>query len=96
MSLCEKKLITTEDLGAARQLVHDAFVEKGYIEPRPGGIRVRKFEAFRQGDGTAARRYGDCGLGLAIASQLTRLMAGRIWLDKRTGQGSTVHFTLPL
>ena len=41
-----RRAVSLEDLAAAYQLVHDAFVEKGYISPRPGGIRVRKFETL--------------------------------------------------
>jgi len=35
---------TVEDLRGAYKLVHDSFVHKGYIRPRPSGIRLRPYE----------------------------------------------------
>ncbi len=37
---------TVEDLLAAYRLVHDIFVEQGYIRPDPTGVRIRPFEAL--------------------------------------------------
>jgi signal transduction histidine kinase len=54
------------------------------------------FDEFRQQDGSATRRFGGSGLGLALARQLARLLGGDVTLSSETGKGSTFVVDLPL
>ena len=53
------------------------------------------FEAFRQVDSTATRKYGGFGLGLSIVKQLTELMDGQVQVTSKVGEGSVFTVTLP-
>jgi signal transduction histidine kinase/NO-binding membrane sensor protein with MHYT domain len=53
------------------------------------------FEAFSQGDGSIARRYGGVGVGLALTSRLITLMGGSLELETAEGQGSTFTLITP-
>ena len=54
------------------------------------------FDEFRQEDGSATRRFGGSGLGLALARQLARLLGGDVVLSSPSGKGSTFVVDLPL
>jgi CheY-like chemotaxis protein len=62
----------------------------------PPEVQERIFDAFYQVAGGYIRKVGGTGMGLAITSRLTALMAGTIELISTPGQGSIFTVTLPL
>jgi CheY-like chemotaxis protein/HPt (histidine-containing phosphotransfer) domain-containing protein len=51
------------------------------------------FSAFKQVDAKTTNQYGGTGLGLAVSSQLVRLMGGELTVSSEPGQGSRFEFT---
>jgi signal transduction histidine kinase len=53
------------------------------------------FERFYQVDGTARRRYGGVGLGLALVKEIVEAHQGRVGISSELGRGTTIWFWLP-
>ncbi|MDH5508294.1 MAG: GAF domain-containing protein, partial [Anaerolineae bacterium] len=72
------------------------------IEVSDTGIGIPKdqlervFERFYQVDGSASRRYGGTGLGLALVKEIVELHSGEISVKSQANKGSTFRVKLPL
>ena len=68
-----------------------ANVEVTVKDHGPGMPESGAASAMTNGNGAAAT-----GLGLPIAREIVRMHGGRIWFVSKAGQGTQVHFTLPM
>jgi GAF domain-containing protein len=82
--------ISVEDLGDMLRL---AVTDTGVGIPADKLERV--FDRFYQVDGSATRRFGGAGLGLAITRRIVEAHGGQIWVESEIGKGSSFIFTLP-
>jgi signal transduction histidine kinase len=62
----------------------------------PPAEQQRIFEEFHQADSSSTKSKGGAGLGLAIARRIVELHGGRIGVESRLGEGSTVSVTIPI
>jgi signal transduction histidine kinase len=62
----------------------------------PATLREAIFERFRQGEGSANRRFGGTGLGLAIVKEFVELQEGHIAVGDSPYGGARFTLELPL
>ncbi|MBZ0302263.1 MAG: hypothetical protein K8J31_21120, partial [Anaerolineae bacterium] len=61
----------------------------------PQSEQTKIFQRFYQVDGTATRRYGGSGLGLAVAKAIIEGHGGKLGVRSKLGEGSVFYFNLP-
>jgi signal transduction histidine kinase len=54
------------------------------------------FQAFTQIESDQARKADGTGLGLVISLEIIKAHGGKIWPESTFGQGTTIHFILPI
>jgi signal transduction histidine kinase len=62
----------------------------------PSEYLERVFDAFFQVDRSSNREESGTGLGLFISKQLIELHGGKMYITSDPGQGTSVHFSVPL
>ncbi len=53
------------------------------------------FDHFYKADRARTRGYSGSGIGLALVKQIIELHGGQVWVESRSGAGSTFYFTIP-
>ncbi len=54
------------------------------------------FEEFHHGTDERSRAKEGAGLGLAIASRITGMLGGKLWVESELGEGSTFYVSVPI
>jgi len=58
--------------------------------------QAKIFEPFQRLEDSRLKGVKGAGLGLLVCQRLVEAHGGRIWVESKTGRGSTFSFTLPL
>jgi len=105
LNLIENAVKFTDEGEVIVNVVSDQHTDKKAvlnISVEDTGIGIPKekqkdiFSAFKQVDARTTSRYGGTGLGLAVSSQLVRLMGGELTVASDPGQGSRFEFSAAL
>jgi PAS domain S-box-containing protein len=62
----------------------------------PEDKKSKIFDRFYQIENNSSRQYSGAGLGLSICKAYVEILGGSIWVESRSGSGSSFHFTVPL
>ncbi|MBN1810529.1 MAG: GAF domain-containing protein [Anaerolineae bacterium] len=62
----------------------------------PADKLARIFDRFYQVDGSARRRYGGVGLGLALVKEIVEAYGGHVTVESRVDKGSTFTAHIPI
>ena len=54
------------------------------------------FNHFYKIESDTEKLYRGAGIGLALCKKLVNCMGGKIWVESKTGTGSTFYFTMPM
>mgnify|MGYP002628756231 CR=1 FL=1 len=90
----------TKKGGISISVKHDQ--ENVTIEVKDTGIGIAEdvlpyvFDEFRQADGTTSRQYEGTGLGLTIASKMTKILGGKIDVSSKLNKGTVFTVTIPI
>ncbi|MEO0482353.1 MAG: response regulator [Planctomycetota bacterium] len=57
-------------------------------------VRISRYDAFSQADGSTSRKFGGTGLGLRISSQLAQRLGDGLRVESSPGEGSTFSVAL--
>ena len=101
VNLLDNALKYSRPGGAITVTVDGGLEDEVRVEVRDEGIGIpsadlsRVGERFYRADKARSRAEGGSGLGLAIARVLVEAHGGRLWLESKEGQGTTVRFSLP-
>jgi diguanylate cyclase (GGDEF)-like protein len=79
--------------GGMRKYLEISVADQGPGIPKDDLERI--FSGFEKGV-TVSPENGSLGLGLALVKRFVELHGGRIWVDSRSGKGSTFTYILPL
>jgi len=93
-----KLQVYTDDL--SRTVLEEKPVVEVCIRDQGIGIPAEELEhiwdQFYQVDGSATRRFGGTGLGLALARDIIETHGGKIWVESEVKVGSAFYFVLPI